>query len=55
MDVHDACILMCMRTTLGVDDTLVKAASHLTGVKEKVDTCVRKLRTCARDVKLSCD
>lgn len=28
-------ILICMRTTLNIDDTLVKKATELSGIKEK--------------------
>ncbi len=37
---YDSCILICMRTTLHIDDTLLEEASRLTGVKEKT-TLVR--------------
>lgn len=33
--MHRRCILICMRTTLNIDDDLVKRAGRLTGVKEK--------------------
>ena len=33
--MHISCILVCMRTTLNIDDFLVKEAIRLTGVKEK--------------------
>ena len=33
--MHKTCILVCMRTTLNIDDALVKKASRLTGIKEK--------------------
>lgn len=33
--MHLQCILMHMRTTLNVDDSLLRRASRLTGVKEK--------------------
>jgi len=33
--MHRRCILICMRTTLNIDDDLVKEAGRLTGVKEK--------------------
>ena len=29
------CIFMCMRTTLNIDDKILKRASKLTGIKEK--------------------
>lgn len=33
--MHHSCILVCMRTTLNIDDTLVKRASKLSGIQEK--------------------
>ena len=33
--MHIQCILMHMRTTLNIDDDILKKASELTGVKEK--------------------
>jgi Arc/MetJ family transcription regulator len=33
--MHDLCILMHMRTTLNIDEQLLKDASELTGIKEK--------------------
>lgn len=33
--MHHPAILMHMRTTLNIDDDLLKRASHLTGVSEK--------------------
>lgn len=35
LDMHGLCILMHMRTTLNIDDQLLKDASDLTGIKEK--------------------
>jgi Arc/MetJ family transcription regulator len=35
--MHVACILMHMRTTLNIDDELVKRATRLTGVAEKTE------------------
>ncbi len=32
---YKICIIICMRTTLNIDDDLLKNASKLTGVKEK--------------------
>ena len=29
------CIFMCMRTTLNIDEKILKRASKLTGIKEK--------------------
>ena len=34
-DAHDRCILMHMRTTLNIDDELIRQAARLTGVEEK--------------------
>ena len=34
-DMHIWCILMHMRTTLNINDDLLRRASDLTGVKEK--------------------
>ncbi len=33
--MHQACILICMRTTLNIHDETLKRAAELTGVKEK--------------------
>ncbi len=33
--LHSGCILMHMRTTLNIEDNLLKQAARLTGVKEK--------------------
>ena len=33
--MHGRCILIHMRTTLNIDDKILKKASRLTGVKEK--------------------
>lgn len=33
--MHNACILMHMRTTLNIDDSLLRKAAKLTGVDEK--------------------
>jgi Arc/MetJ family transcription regulator len=33
--MHKLCILMCMRTTLNIDDEMLNKASRLTGIKEK--------------------
>lgn len=33
--MQNSCILMHMRTTLNIDDEILKKASELTGVKEK--------------------
>ncbi len=33
--MHKSCILICMRSTLNIEDRLVQEASRLTGVKEK--------------------
>ncbi len=34
-DAYKKVILICMRTTLNIDDDLLEKASELTGVKEK--------------------
>ena len=34
-DTYKLCILICMRTTLNIDDDLLERASRLTGVREK--------------------
>lgn len=34
-DMHKSCILMHMRTTLNIDEDVLKRASELTGIKEK--------------------
>jgi Arc/MetJ family transcription regulator len=33
--MHILCILICMRTTLNIDDNILNKASKLTGIKEK--------------------
>ena len=33
--MHKLCILICMRTTLNIDDKILNRASKLTGIKEK--------------------
>ncbi len=33
--MHKLCILICMRTTLNIDDDMLNKASRLTGIKEK--------------------
>lgn len=33
--MHEQCILICMRTTLNINDDLLKRAAKLTGVQEK--------------------
>lgn len=33
--MHIICILICMRTTLNIDDAMLSKASQLTGVTEK--------------------
>lgn len=33
--MHKTGILICMRTTLNIDDSLVKKATQLSGIKEK--------------------
>lgn len=34
-DTDPPCIMICMRTTLNIDDSLLKHAARLTGVSEK--------------------
>lgn len=33
--MHKLCILICMRTTLNIDDDMLNKASRLTGISEK--------------------
>jgi Arc/MetJ family transcription regulator len=33
--MHKLCILICMRTTLNIDDEMLNKASKLTGIEEK--------------------
>ena len=33
--MHESCILMHMRTTLNIDDSVLRQAAKLTGVKQK--------------------
>lgn len=33
--MHQSCIIICMRTTLNIDDGLLAEAARLTGVTEK--------------------
>ena len=33
--MHEKCMLMHMRTTLNIDDSLLRHAAKLTGIKEK--------------------
>jgi len=39
--MHNICIYIHMRTTINIDDNLLKKASNLTGIKEKT-SLVRK-------------
>ncbi len=41
--MHELCILMHMRTTLNIDDSLLDEASRLTGVTEKTSLVRRGL------------
>ncbi len=41
--MHQSCILICMRTTLNIDDKILEAASRLTGEKEKTSLVRRGL------------
>jgi Arc/MetJ family transcription regulator len=33
--MHKSCIMICMRTTLDLDDTRVRRAQEITGIREK--------------------
>ena len=33
--MHNSCIIICMRTTLNIDDKILAKAAKLTGIKEK--------------------
>ena len=33
--MHELCIFVCMRTTLNIDDVLIREATRLTGIQEK--------------------
>ena len=33
--MYNSCILICMRTTLNIDDEMLNKASKLTGIREK--------------------
>jgi hypothetical protein len=39
------CILICMRTTLNLDDKIFEQASKLTGIKEKTQLLHEGLKT----------
>jgi len=41
--VHISCILICMRTTLNLNDKLMREAAQLTGIKEKTAVIHRGL------------
>ena len=41
--MHDLCIYMHMRTTINIDDEILKKASQLTGIKEKTSLVRRGL------------
>ena len=34
-ELHHACICICMRTTLNIDEPVLRRAAELTGVQEK--------------------
>lgn len=44
-DMHNKCILICMRTTLNIDDDLLAKAAELTGVTEKTALVRMGLKT----------
>ena len=33
--MHESCIMICMRTTLDLDEALIEEARKLTGIREK--------------------
>ena len=35
LDLHGSCIIVCMRTTLNLDEELIEEARKLTGIHEK--------------------
>jgi Arc/MetJ family transcription regulator len=35
LDLHRSCIIVCMRTTLNLDEELIEEARKLTGIHEK--------------------
>lgn len=43
IDMHKSCILICMRTTLNIDDQTLRKASLLTGIREKTSLIKRGL------------
>ena len=43
--MHDLCIYMHMRTTINIDDHLLKKAAELTGIKEKTSLVRKGLNT----------
>lgn len=34
-DAYEMCIMICMRTTLNIDEAMITRAAELTGVREK--------------------
>lgn len=44
-EAYEACILICMRTTLNLDEKLVREAARLTGIKEKTAVIHRGLES----------
>ena len=42
---YKSCILICMRTTLNLDDKIFEQASKLTGIKEKTQLLHEGLKT----------
>ena len=43
--MYDLCIYMHMRTTINIDDKLLKKAAELTGIKEKTSLVRKGLNT----------
>jgi len=44
-DVNSLCMLVCMRTTLNLDEKIFEKASKLTGIKEKTRLLHEGLKT----------
>lgn len=42
--MHISCIFICMRTTLNIDDEVLKKASNLTGIREKTSLVLLGLK-----------
>lgn len=43
--MHDICIYIHMRTTINIDENLLKKAAELTGIKEKTSLVRKGLNT----------